>query len=162
LRGLVLAAVLAPLAAPAQLVNHLQPMAFLAGHCWKGTFPDGKQSDEHCFQWVYDKVALRDVHTVRVTDRPDRVGDTTYYWDSMARKIEYVYIEDSGGVMRGTVEPGDGMLVFPSAQYVAGGMAMTLRVHWTLHGADSYEAWSEVQNNGEWATLFTVMMKKVS
>lgn len=30
------------------------PLAFLVGHCWKGTFPGGKQTDEHCFSWIYD------------------------------------------------------------------------------------------------------------
>jgi hypothetical protein len=41
-------------------IEALQPLAFLAGHCWKGDFPDGKQSDEHCFVWLYDGKALRD------------------------------------------------------------------------------------------------------
>ena len=65
LRAVAAVAALAPFGAGAQLVNHLQPMAFLAGHCWKGEFPDGAQSDEHCFQWLYGDKALRDVHTVR-------------------------------------------------------------------------------------------------
>ena len=30
-----------------------QPLAFLVGHCWRGTFPGGKVTDEHCFSWVY-------------------------------------------------------------------------------------------------------------
>ena len=30
-------------------IEPLRPMAFLAGHCWKGDFADGKQTDEHCF-----------------------------------------------------------------------------------------------------------------
>jgi hypothetical protein len=49
-------------AAPAEA---LKPMAFLAGHCWKGDFPSGNQTDEHCFQWAYEGNVLRDVHTVR-------------------------------------------------------------------------------------------------
>jgi hypothetical protein len=53
MRRLLAALALTPLAgaaaaapAPAEL---LKPMAFLAGHCWKGTFADGKTTDEHCF-----------------------------------------------------------------------------------------------------------------
>jgi len=30
-----------------------QPLDFLAGSCWRGTFPDGKATDAHCFDWVY-------------------------------------------------------------------------------------------------------------
>jgi len=54
-------------AAPAEL---LKPMAFLAGHCWKGTFADGKTTDEHCFFWMYGGSVLRDTHTVRSTLPP--------------------------------------------------------------------------------------------
>src|SRR3954464_10687891 len=85
-------------------IEALQPMAYLAGHCWKGDFGDGKQTDEHCFVWLYDGKELRDPHTVRAPGRPDYVGETTYYWDSAAKRLEYVYIENAGGVMRGTVE----------------------------------------------------------
>ena len=53
-----------------QPVAGLKPMAFLAGHCWKGDFPDKKQDDEHCFQWVYAGKALRDTHTVHAPGRP--------------------------------------------------------------------------------------------
>src|ERR1700682_79185 len=42
-----------------QPAEGLKPMAFLAGHCWKGDFPDQKQDDEHCFQWIYAGKALR-------------------------------------------------------------------------------------------------------
>jgi hypothetical protein len=48
-------------------------MAFLAGHCWKVEYQGAKQSDEHCFQWLYDCKALRDVHTVWMSGQPDCV-----------------------------------------------------------------------------------------
>ena len=86
-------------------IEALQPMAFLAGHCWKGDFADGKQSDEHCFSWLYDGKALRDTHKVRAPGRPDYVGETTYYWDSAAKRVEYIYIENLGGISRGSDSP---------------------------------------------------------
>ncbi len=49
LAGLAVGSSAAPAAEPAEL---LKPMSFLAGHCWKGTFPDGKTTDEHCFAWM--------------------------------------------------------------------------------------------------------------
>ena len=149
----------APVAA--EPVEALKPMAFLAGHCWKGAFPDGKQIDEHCFSWLYDGRALRDVHTVRAPGRPDYVGETTYYWDSAAKRIEFLYIENLGGISRGTVDTStNGVLVFPPTQYVADGQAMTYRVRWTpADGA--YEAWSEAQGKDGWSTMFKVNLARV-
>ena len=81
---------------------------------------------------------------MRAPGRPDYVGETTY-WDSAAGRLEYIYIENAGGVMRGTVESASGVLVFPATQYVEGGKSMTFRVRWTRLSDTSYEAWSEMQ-----------------
>jgi hypothetical protein len=151
-----------PAIADAVPIEALKSMAFLAGHCWKGEFPDSKQTDEHCFQWLYDGKALRDTHTVRAPGRPDYVGETTYYWDSAAKRVEYLYIENLGGISRGTMEEAPGMLVFPATQYVAGGDAMTFRARWTIAGDDAYEAWSEMQQPTGWKTMFKVKLKRVS
>ena len=157
----VLAALLAALPLLASAADPLQPLAAFAGHCYKGEIAAGKDSDEHCFQWILGGKALRDVHVVRGPGHPDYGGETTYYYDSGARRIEYIYLETAGGVMRGHVEPGEGALVFPATTYVAGGQAMTLRVRWTL-ASDGYEAWSEAQDKGAWATMFRVRMVKSS
>ncbi len=143
-------------------IEPLRPMAFLAGHCWKGDFADGKQTDEHCFAWLYDGKALRDTHTVRAPGRPDYVGETTYYWDSASKRVEYVYIENLGGVSRGSMESMPDALVFPATQYVADGQSMTYRVRWTRLSDTSYEAWSEMQAKDGWTTMFKLTMKRAS
>jgi hypothetical protein len=143
-------------------IEPLRPMAFLAGHCWKGDFADSKQSDEHCFAWLYDGKALRDTHTVRAPGRPDYVGETTYYWDSASRRVEFIYIENLGGVSRGSVESMPDALVFPATQYVADGQSMTYRVRWTRLSDTSYEAWSEMQVKDGWKTMFKLTMKQSS
>ena len=148
--------------AAAAPIEPLQPMAFLAGHCWKGDFPDGKQTDEHCFAWLYDGKALRDTHTVRAPGRQDYVGETTYYWDSAAKRVEYVYIENLGGISRGNMQSTPEALVFPATQYVADGQAMTYRVRWTKLNDTSYEAWSEMQGKDGWTTMFKLTMKRSS
>jgi hypothetical protein len=148
-----------PIAAP---IEPLQPMAFLAGHCWKGDFADGKQSDEHCFSWLYDGKALRDTHTVRAPGRPDYVGETTYYWDSAAKRVEFVYIENLGGISRGNMQSTPEALVFPATQYVADGQSMTYRVRWTQLSDTSYEAWSEMQGKDGWTTMFKLTMRRSS
>jgi hypothetical protein len=145
-----------------QPVDALKPMAFLAGHCWNGVFPDKRQNDEHCFQWVYNGNALRDTHTVRAPGRPDYIGETTYYWDSGSKRVEFLYIENLGGVSHGTMESTPGALVFPPTQYVADGQSMTYRVRWTLISDSSYEAWSEMQVKDAWVTMFKITMKRAS
>jgi hypothetical protein len=143
-------------------IDGLKPMAFLAGHCWKGVFPDNKQDDEHCFQWLYNGNALRDTHTVRSPGRADYVGETTYYWDPASKRVEYLYIENLGGISRGVMEALPTALVFPPTQYVADGESMTYRVRWTLIDDSSYEAWSEMQVKGAWVTMFKLAMKRTS
>jgi hypothetical protein len=165
--GLTLAGVLVSSAAfsgsaVAAPIESLQPMAFLAGHCWKGDFPDGKQTDEHCFAWLYDGKALRDTHIVRAPGRQDYVGETTYYWDSAAKRVEYVYIENLGGISRGNMQSTPEALVFPATQYVADGQAMTYRVRWTRLSDTSYEAWSEMESKDGWTTMFKLTMKRSS
>ena len=162
LAGVLVSAAAFSGSAAAAPIEPLQPMAFLAGHCWKGDFPDGKQTDEHCFSWLYDGKALRDTHTVRTPGRPDYVGETTYYWDSAARRVEYIYIENLGGISRGNMQSTPEALVFPATQYVAEGQAMTYRVRWTRLSDTSYEAWSEMQGKDGWTTMFKLMMNRSS
>jgi hypothetical protein len=101
-----------------------QPLAFLADHCWKGVLPGGKQTDEHCFSWIYDGKFLRDRHTVRAQGRPDAMGESIYFWNSSAKQLEYLYIESEGGFSRGPVSVDKDALVFPNASLVANGKTM--------------------------------------
>ena len=140
--------------------NPLQPLAFLAGHCFKGELAKAKDVDEHCFQWLYGGKALRDTHVVRGAGHADYAGESTYYWDSLARRIEYLYIENQGGLMRGTVEPSAGALVFPETSFIEDGKALKIRARWTLLADGSYEAVSEVQDKDAWKTMLRVKMVK--
>ena len=162
MRTILIGLLLIPALAAAEPIEPLKPMAFLAGHCWKGAFPDTRQTDEHCFDWLYAGQALRDTHTVRAPGRADYVGETTYYWNSATKRVEFLYIENTGGISRGMMESAPGALVFPATEYVQGGVAMTYRVRWTLVGDDSYEAWSEMQDNNGWTTMFKVKLKRIS
>jgi len=139
----------------------LKPMSFLAGHCWKGSFPEGQKTDEHCFAWMYGGQVLRDTHTVREPGKPDYVGETTYYVDSAARRVEYLYVENAGGSSRGRVEGSADALVFPDGRYTGDGQTMTYRARWTRQGDQAYEAWSEAQTPKGWATMFRLVMRRV-
>ena len=99
---------------------------------------------------------------MRTPGRPDYVGETTYYWDSAAKRVEYIYIENLGGISRGNMQSTPEALVFPATQYVAEGQAMTYRVRWTRLSDTSYEAWSEIQGKDGWTTMFKLTMKRSS
>jgi len=144
-------------AAPAEL---LKPMAFLAGHCWKGTFADGKTTDEHCFFWMYGGTVLRDTHTVRRPGKPDQTGESTYFVDTVGNHVTFLYIENGGGSSRGTVESLPEALLFPDTQYVSDGEALVYRARWTRQGDRAYEAWSEAQGPDGWTTMFKVVLKR--
>ena len=139
----------------------LKPMSFLAGHCWKGTFPDGKATDEHCFAWMYGGQVLRDTHVVRKAGQPDALGESTYYVDSAGKHVEFLYIENSGGFSRGTVESLPEALLFPDTRYVSDGEALVYRARWTRQDDKAYEAWSEARTDTGWETMFKLVMKRV-
>jgi hypothetical protein len=154
-------AFLAATAGAAEPPELLKPMSFLAGHCWKGAFPDSSRTDEHCFAWMYGGQVLRDTHTVREPGKPDYVGETTYYVDSVARRVEYLYVENSGGSSRGSVASDAGALLFPDGRYTEDGQAMAYRARWTRQGDQAYEAWSEAQTPKGWATMIKLVMRRV-
>ena len=163
MRRLLAALALTPLAgaaAAAEPADLLKPMAFLAGHCWKGAFADGKTTDEHCFAWMYGGRVLRDTHVVRAPGKPDGIGESTYYVDSAGNRLEFLYIENGGGFSRGTVESLPEALLFPDTQYISDGEALVYRARWTRKDEKSYEAWSEAQTPDGWATMFKLVLKR--
>jgi len=137
-----------------------QPLAFLAGHCWEGTFPDGKQTDEHCFAWVYDGKFLRDVHTVKGAGHPDFHGESIYFWNSATKEIEYLYIEDRGGFSRGPVGSAPDALVFPPTSYVEDGKTQTYRSRWQRVGEDAYDVVTEFKSGDGWVDGFKMHMAR--
>jgi hypothetical protein len=141
-------------------IEALAPMAFLAGHCWKGTIPRTDVTAEHCFTWMYDGKALRDVDNVHKPGAPDYAGETTYYFDAEKRQVEYIYLENQGGVGRGTMEPAAGALVFPATTLVEPGAVTTYRARWTRIGDNAYEALTEIQGKSGWTTMMKLTYER--
>jgi hypothetical protein len=137
-----------------------QPLAFLAEHCWKGAFPGGKQSDEHCFSWVYGGKFLRDRHTLHAEGKPDAKGESIYFWDSAAKKLEYLYIESDGGFSRGPVAVDRNALVFPDATFVENGKTIVYRSRWQRSGANAYDVVTEFKSQDAWVPGFKVHMEQ--
>jgi hypothetical protein len=137
-----------------------QPLAFLAGHCWSGSFPGGKQTDTHCFSWIYDGKFLRDKHTVRTSGQPDALGESIYFWDSAAKHIEYLYIESDGGFSRGAVSTAGDSLLFPDTTFVEDGKTQVYRSRWRHSAQNAYDVITEFQTNNNWVPGFTIHMER--
>jgi hypothetical protein len=151
---------LLPAFAHAEPIAALQPLGFLAGHCWKGTLRDPQTTDEHCFEWMYGGKFLRDRHVVRSPGKPDYIGETTYYWDAEAKQIRFLYVENLGAVSQGTAEAAPDGVFFPNARYVDGNGAMTYRSRWTRIDGQTYEAHAEMQAKDGWTTMFRTKLTK--
>jgi hypothetical protein len=139
-----------------------QPLAFLIGHCWKGTFGgDARTTDEHCFSRIYGSKFVRDEHVVHRAGRPDAFGESIYMWDPVAGRLEYLYIESAGGFIRGTVTPEEGALVFPAAGFVEADGSMNVRSRWQRAGEDAYDVVTEFQVQDRWVPGFSLHMQRV-
>jgi hypothetical protein len=147
------------LAQPKAPPAHFQPQAFLAGGCWRGTFPDGKQVDEHCFEWVYDGQFLRDRHTVVGGPAPYG-GETIYYFDATTKAVHYLYINVLGGNSRGAVTVKDDTLVFPEESYNDGKQQQTYRSTWRPDGDDAYFVFTELKTPQGWKEAWRVRMQR--
>lgn len=148
-----------PAAAPA---DPYEPLAFLVGHCWKGSFAgDARMTDEHCFSRIYGDRFVRDEHVVHREGKPDGFGETIYLWDPGAARLEYLYIESAGGFIRGTVAVEDGTLVFPAAAFIDKSGSTNVRSRWQRAGTDAYDVVTEFQVEDRWVPGFSLHMLRV-
>ena len=139
-----------------------EPLAFLVGHCWKGNFPNGAATDEHCFSWIYGGKFVRDEHVVHREGKADEFGESIYVWDAAAHELQYLYIESAGGFSRGTVAAEGDALVFPPTRYVQKGEEQTYRSRWRHAAPGAYDVVTEFQVKDRWVTGFTLHMQQVS
>jgi hypothetical protein len=137
-----------------------RPLEFLVGHCWVGTFPDGKATDKHCFEWVFDRKFIRDRHVVRNGPTP-YAGETLYGWDPEKKRVGFWYWSSDGEILTGGVEYYPESVVFPT-KYVTDTGTIDLRAVWTRTGQDSYRAEESQRAGKEWKPLWTMELKRSS
>ena len=137
----------APASAADTLAVELQPLAFLAGACWRGTLPANQGTDVHCFTPILGGHFLRDRHIVTPSHYS---GETLYRWDAAARQIRFDYYASDGMLMIGTAAAADGGLSFdiPAVSFPEPVPAM--RVAWRRDGADAYVVTTEIRGNDGW------------
>ncbi len=141
-----------------------EPLTFLIGHCWKGTFAGDQRTDEHCFSWIYGGKFVRDEHVVRGSDgRAVQSGESIHLWDASSGQLQYLYVESSGGFCRGTVSVQSDALVFPPAGCVdmESGKTRTIRSRWQRAGEDAHEVLTEFQVPDRWVPGFKARMQRV-
>jgi hypothetical protein len=137
-------------------------LAYLAGSCWEGVLPGGKDVDTHCFSWVYGGKFLRDNHTVHGAGHEDSLGETIYFWDSVAQKLQYLYIESAGGATVGTVKAAGDTVFFPDTLYQEDGHTQVYRSRWQKSGDDAYDVITEFKNKDGWLPGFSAHMKRIT
>lgn len=135
--------------------GHFAPLAFLAGHCWSGMFPDKVKSDEHCFEWIYGGKFLRDRHVV-TGGGGQYGGETIYAWDPEKKAVVYWYINSDGGFSTGSLRVDGDALVFPNERFVNEGVEMIYRSVWRRTGDDRYLAVTEMQKGDAWVEAWRI------
>ena len=137
-----LIASLAATPAGATLSEPLQPLSFLAGHCWKAPIAGGKQIDTHCFEPMHGGRHLRDRH--EVADSSGKIvygGETIYTWNGKTKRVEYAYFSSDGAVSYGSVIPKDGMLDFGDEIFNgADGKEIRISTLWSRVGDEAYDS----------------------
>jgi hypothetical protein len=161
----LLAALLLTAAQPADapaLSPRLQPLARLAGSCWRGTFPDGRQTDTHCFTAIYGGSFVRDVHVVENAPAPYS-GETLYRWDADQGRIVYDYYASDGSHSDGAVRPAANGLLFPEEAHRSrtGAAPVLIRSSWTFDGPDAYVVLAERMQGETWHKLWEMRMVRV-
>jgi hypothetical protein len=152
---------LAPARAADSLAPQLQPLAFLAGSCWRANFPGGQMTDTHCFSPILNGHFLRDRHIVSHAPDP-YLGETIYRWDAAAARIHYDYYASDGSHSAGTAQVSPNGLAFSEEQHdSADGSAMQIRSTWTREGADTYVALAETRTGDNWRTLFSLRFTRI-
>jgi hypothetical protein len=135
-----------------------RPMEFLVGSCWTGAFPNGKATDEKCFEWVFDRKFIRERHVVCGQAKP-YAGETIFAWDPREKRIAFTYLNSLGGISTGWGEDASEGLVFPE-RHVSAGNVREMKAVWKRSGADAYSV-SQAEKVGDgWKTLWTMELKR--
>jgi hypothetical protein len=139
--------------------EHFKPLEFLVGHCWTGTFPDGKAKDTVCYDWMLEGRFIRSRHTVK-SNAPDYKGETIYYRDGASKKLSYRYWNTDGGYSDGILDA-DGKVLRINEEVYHGPDGKKLRFQGEIERLSdtTYQArtrsWDGKNWKAAWAITFT-------
>jgi hypothetical protein len=147
-----------PLTAQQGATNYA-PLEFVVGSCWVGTFGDGKTTDTHCFEWVYDHRFIRDRHVVNST--PKYEGESMYAFDPASRRILFRYLGSQGLIMDGILESrGVDTLVFVGSYNVGSGPPVVAQSEWVVLGPNAYRATNSQKGASGWVAQPSVEYRR--
>ncbi|HXV63535.1 MAG TPA: hypothetical protein VEK15_22730 [Vicinamibacteria bacterium] len=138
-----------------------EPMRFLIGHCWEGTFPGGGSKDRHCFDWMYGQKFVRDRHVVRAEGSEYR-GESIYAWDAKDGLLRFFYWASDGGTSEGSLRVVEGELLFGDERHIAeDGTQRLLRTRWRPMGAERFLALTEERRDEGWVEAWRIDFLRV-
>ena len=153
--------------APAPANPNLEPLAFLVGSCWHGTFPIAPvhpprraQTDTHCFTAMFGGAFIRDVHVVDGAPQ-SYSGETIYRWDAGERRIRFDYYASDGAHTAGVALPVASGLSFPETRRTAAGADIRIETSWSRDGADAYLVRSAIVEGENRRELLNMRMVRV-
>lgn len=116
----------------------LAPLAFLVGHCWRGTLPTG-DANTHCF--AESEGGIRDRHEVLREGKIVYSGETHYSWDAAKSVIRFVYSSGGKVVGQGNVRAIAGGLDFGTSEFAGkDGSKIAIATRWMRVGGNAYDA----------------------
>ena len=141
------------------LIPELQPLAFVTGSCWRGTFSNRpRETDTHCFSPMLGGRFIRDVHVVEGAAEPYS-GETVYRLDADTGEIRFHYYSSAGFSSSGSAMPTATGMDFPEETYRGVDGDMVVRTRWTRDGGDAYLVVSESQTrSGAWEEAWRIRM----
>jgi hypothetical protein len=133
----------------------------LAGHCWSGTYGDGKTSDTQCYktQWGHflrGTITLTGAHQGQAVS--DFKGDSVFAWSRKKERIVYTNWSSDGGYGGGEAFFVGAALVFPEPRKE--GQPET-RTRWTRLGPDAFQVVREQRQGEGWKELLKVVYRRV-
>ncbi|MEZ5485551.1 MAG: hypothetical protein R3F01_10395 [Lysobacteraceae bacterium] len=137
------------------------PLAFLVGHCWRGSFPDGS-SDIQCYDRLYDGRFLRSTHHITGKDGGSYGGMTVFSWDGEQQRLRFHYFTSTGAVSEGHFAGGDDGILIPERHVEADGKVTELETRYTVIDAQAYRVSTRQQKAGDavWSTLLDVVYRR--
>lgn len=134
----------------------------IAGHCWSGTYPDGKTSDTQCYSVQFGRmlrgtIRLSGMHGNKQVDNFE--GASVYAWNPKARRVDYTFWASDGTYGTGEMFLEGKRLIFPMSGGTASN-AGALRSVWRRVDADSFIVTREKRQGDAWAKVFDVTYRR--
>ena len=151
--------------AKAVALNHLEPLAFLAGHEWEAKLPakpDGTQPSIIArLSWSENHQAIRISNSFNVAGKSIPYIDGLYTWNPQKKSIMFIYVDAGGTLTQGLVNIADGVLVHEFQTADSDGKIGHYRARATPQGVDAWTNEISEVKDGKSIPMVTVRYEKI-